>query len=434
MRPVPWILRVLMYLFVVATVFDSFTFRFFAGTQNVSKLLGLLLAGLCLVLYGTRMRFGGRDVWWVVLFLVVTAVEELFRQGTMGPAMAEFSLRAYLSYVQVLILYFIVRALSLDPRVYRGILFTYFGTFTTAAVLMFFGVMTTTMGSEERESLAGVNANLLSFLLSVIVVCIAVLLLDSWRGRTSRNLMLAGAGMVLVVSAAATGSRGGALALMVGLTVAAVSSFRAGRVSRYILLIPLIIGGATYTLATSPVLRSRFEATVTERDTGGRDELFEWGARTVQERPLIGVGPGYVVPLGALMGKAKFAVHNTYLQLLVSFGLLGTIPLAAAVLAVLRRNWKLRRTVTGSMWFSVLVMILAFGVVAHLGYVKHLWIVLALAANPTRMIWERAASRAAHRGCASFTVARVPVPRAVLAKSRLLMSDGSGSGRRSGGA
>ena len=134
-------------------------------------------------------------------------------------------------------------------------------------------------------------------------------------------------------------------------------------------------------LGVGYILGRRIGATLHERDYGSRVELANASVRLLREHPLIGTGPAYMSELGKLMGWGRVGSHNTYLQILLSFGILGALPFFIALVFTLKSAWNVRGSPWGGMWFAIVATALAFGVTGHLGYNKSFWLILALGGN-----------------------------------------------------
>lgn len=96
----------------------------------------------------------------------------------------------------------------------------------------------------------------------------------------------------------------------------------------------------------------------------GRELAWEYFWRTSQERPVFGYGPGAHATLSqqsdvALVREYFVAPHNTYLQLLVDFGFVGTAAIVVAIIwlfaAVARRQERTERVLLYSMGFALAI-------------------------------------------------------------------------------
>jgi len=386
----PAILRWTLLLFVFSTVFDSFAIEFFGPSDTLSRILGisLLLVFMATALtFPEKLRWLGKDLKWFVAFFLITAAEELYR--ALVTANIRYELIAYFTYVQLFVMFLIFRDVTRDPRAYKGVLGVFLLTYIPGAVLTVFNLsLVTEAGQEEgRLGLAGINLNMLAFVYSVIAVCIVTWLFATTRPFSKRGIAAIAAAGFLVIAIGRTGSRGGAIALVIGLLITTMLNVRAKRIPAYLLLVPIIVGGTAYFLGTEEVLVSRLNATLSAGDTGARGEIVESGIRLALERPLIGFGTTYGMELSRAVGyDYLIAAHNIYLQIFLSFGMIGFVPFFVGLASVVGVVWRLRDSVWGSMWLAVLMMTLVFGVVGHFADAKYFWIMIALAANAGVMV------------------------------------------------
>ncbi len=384
---VPLVLRAVVFVFVFSTIFDSFTFPFLDKNDNLAQLVGVVLAGLFLVYRGARLRIREADQRWFLVFFAVITIEEIIRYFTLPEAAAVFSFRNYFSYFQVFVLYVILRELSRDPRVFRGIMTVFFVTYLGGALLTDLGIqLVTAEAAGGRVGLVGVNLNAYAFSLAVIVAGGFAWALSRWPRLGWKGWLLVSSLAVLLPAIASTGSRGGALALVFGLLVAVIVNVRLRRVPVLLVLVPVVLGAVLHVMLNTEIMQRRIQATFYEHDFGSRDTLAEAGLVLFREHPFIGTGPGYVEVLGRLTGHHKIGAHNTYLQMVLSFGVLGTLPFLVGLGLTLYSSWRVRGSPWGGVWFTILAMTAAFGMTGHLGYNKHFWIILALGGNVGAMV------------------------------------------------
>jgi O-antigen ligase len=214
-----------------------------------------------------------------------------------------------------------------------------------------------------------------------------------------------------------TASRGGLVMLAVGLATALVLFLRKRRASAYLFLAPAALAGIAYTVLTSELVQARFEAALAGR-TGSRLELAEGGWSLFLQKPWFGWGTAYVFELGAITGKERIAAHNTYLQILVSFGLLGFLPWFALLLTTGYNLWCHRRHLLGAMALALFVGSLVFSIVSNNGYNKTFWMSLGVATvvpavlrvSPTKKVPSRWQKRGASIGSGRPSVPRFVEP------------------------
>lgn len=380
------LLRVITYGFVVSLFFESHTFPFLRVSDTVTRNLGILLIAAFAVLVVLKKRqvgLAGSDLKWFVTFIVIVTLEEIYRFLTLDSVQAEASWRHFFSYVQVLAMYFVFRSITRDPRALRGVLITYFLLLAGAATMTNLGiarVVVETAGG--RVGVAGINLNQMAFLYAGLVVCVFSGFLGRWPRIGWRDLVLLAVGFPVVIALAKTASRGGAFALLLGLAITLFVRLKVKKLPAYLLVVPLLIAGVAFVAVSSPVMKNRIESTIVGGDTGGRGPINRGVIRMIEEKPLVGWGASYVADLGRIIGEnGKRAAHNTYLQLLVSFGIFATAALLVGIFLTILGLWRRRSSVWEGTWFAVVTMMMGFGIVGHLGYNKHFWIFLALSPN-----------------------------------------------------
>jgi O-antigen ligase len=202
---------------------------------------------------------------------------------------------------------------------------------------------------------------------------------------------------VLAIGLAATNSRGGFVAVLVAL-LAGLAFLKRGRV--YIVVLALVLLGAfTAWVTVNPSALKR----LTAPDSGGsgREDLWTVAWRATADHPIVGVGlnnfstvsPDYTRRPGTLrrvrrVSEIHEAVHNTYLELLVSAGAVGLALFLFFVFACLRATWLACRAfeargdpglaALGQSILVGMIGILAASFFISAGVDKRLWIAFAL--------------------------------------------------------
>lgn len=200
--------------------------------------------------------------------------------------------------------------------------------------------------------------------------------------------MAAAAALVLFSGVLITGSRGGFVSLMVGVTFLFLLSANRRNALTYVLALGTVVtvGGAL--LLEADVLLRRLELTVTGEQYGARDQLAAAGIGLVLQQPLIGHGFGREVGqmIGAAMGRGPDsapATHNTYLQVAVAFGVPALVLWILMPMSVMARSWRARGSPVAVLFLCLLITSMAYGVVADLGLNKYFWLLMGIAAGTT---------------------------------------------------
>lgn len=390
--------HVLVVFFLVALFVDGLSELGGVLPFAPSKLIGYLLAGL---VCATRLRGVGwlkpPAVYFVVYLFVGAAIEAARQSQFMqagGIDIPRFWL--YLQYAQAVILYLLLEELFRDTRLVHRVVVVFLLCVVGMAVLSMVRAQASWSGSAgARMGLEWLNLNEQGFLYALALIGLATLGLE----RSPRHL-LAQVGLITVVGLMLvamfrTGSRSAVIALVVGLVVTTALNVRRRRLGAYVLVVlTLTLASAAAFVAGGGLMKSRFEAVVDARSgqSGMRMELAESGLELLWRSPVFGRGVAHTDELGGLvfgMRGGRIGVHNTYLQLLLSFGIVGTIPWVIGVVAVVRRAWRVRSHPWGATMVSLLVATLVFSIGGLLGYNKQFWILLALASQAHLVVRER---------------------------------------------
>lgn len=187
------------------------------------------------------------------------------------------------------------------------------------------------------------NPNVLAGYLLVAIPAVMVVLAMSWRRTVEEperpRFALIGAGFALLITGAAlllTGSRAGLLGAMFGAVVFAIAAPTRIR-ARW-----LVAAGVALVLLVlaAPPLRNRLVSAATQSHSA----IFRWytwlgTADMVQERPLLGFGPGtfeHAYPQYARVGFTRMA-HETPLQIAAEAGVPALLLVLAGVVLIGRR-------------------------------------------------------------------------------------------------
>lgn len=236
-----------------------------------------------------------------------------------------------------------------------------------------------------------------------MVICFAMGALILWAqsGRWARLLLLFGS-VCALIACLASGSRQSAIAIAVLLVVyylkEHVRHFRRNLrvvVPLFLTLtvVPLVAGKL---FPHSPLLH-RMELDVA---SDVRVDLIRTGWRLFQENPLIGVGPGTF----AFYSDGFVYTHTTWLELLVTGGLLAFLLYYGVVTSILVRLWRLGKAFRGDQHMrklvnasaAVIVGLVSWGMFIPLNQSKMgMFILAAVAGLAIRLDWEIACYRRA---------------------------------------
>jgi O-antigen ligase len=258
-----------------------------------------------------------------------------------------------------------------------------------AAVILSLGMLFSVPGfaatgdiATERMSLEGTNANALAYATALAVVALLGHWLKLSRKRVVESAWIFSSIFVLSLATVYTGSRGGVVMLMVGLSVYVIPYWRNRWRLSGVMIALIAMAALAYVAVNTPAFYERWRTYVEEDDTSGRDRIFEEALVMISERPLVGWGP---VEFRYELGRRLFGwsferdAHNTFLHLFMEVGIGGAVPFLIGLWLCGKGAWTARNRDPGLMPLALLVASLAGGMSGTWIYAKAQWFVLALA-------------------------------------------------------
>jgi O-antigen ligase len=176
-----------------------------------------------------------------------------------------------------------------------------------------------------------------------------VLILAGLRERAWARWWSISGGVALIAVAAAVGSRGPLLSLVLALLVtAAVWSLR---VPRKVVPILLVVAAGLVIVTSVPLpegsserLSSAVRDPVSSLERNGRWALYQQAADIVGQHPLRGIGAGGFQSVGVLGRVPENYPHNLFLEVYSELGLAAVIvvlmSIVAALVGLLRQAWR----------------------------------------------------------------------------------------------
>ena len=177
------------------------------------------------------------------------------------------------------------------------------------------------------------------------------------------------------------GSRGGLLALAVGLMTYGVTGTTLKHKFRNAADPVLVVGLVTVFVMRSPLMQERV-AMASEGNLAKREQIIPNALQMFLDRPIVGWGAENEYELQKRMPQLyrdSRDTHNLVLHVLTTSGLLGSVPFFAALWLAVRAAWRSRRGPLGSLPLAVLMGLLAGNMSGNYIAFKLQWIVLALA-------------------------------------------------------
>jgi len=381
-----WAVHITYYAFLFSLPFATIGF---GSGSSITKTMGYLF--IMTTVLKPRICYGRLDkaLWFFASYLVIyvlTGVLTIFSlpEPDSSELLAGFR-TVFGTLVQLLVLFWVSSNLLTDSRVARASLFAFAAGCMLLGVIQSLGYTGEVQGPDERVAAFGTNPNLIGhFLVLGFVILVGLAYGQANRNRTARACFWLFSA-VLFVPIMRTGSRGAVLALVAGCSVFVLH--RASLFQR-VKLGTIGVAGIVllvFALFTVETMRTRWERTLFEGDTTGRDEMNAQAELMIAEKPFFGWGPIYhQVELGRRVGyHVARDFHNLYFHMVTEVGLLGSIPFFLGVLVCFRSAWRARNTSQGILPLAMLTTMLVIGLSGSALGERTLWLAFSYTAAST---------------------------------------------------
>lgn len=341
---------------------------------TVTRLAGLVFVASCILYPRAFARFPGA-LWGFAAYLIIFAgnlfvVDETF---------FNMSVSRLLTMVQLIVFFWLASNVTGSLEAARRVLLSFAagGLFLAFSVLFFARI-----DPLDRATGSGVGPNHVAVVLAVS----AVILLDFYLRKDLRILavrLLVPFSLLLLLGAlAATGSRQGVviafLAFAVYLLPIGWSRTKVGTV----LLSSVGVGLLVFMLVSNPVAASRWQRTLEEGHTSGREVIFSECVRMIVERPILGwTLYEYKYYLAERLNYHAMMrdSHNLVLHIFLEVGMIGAIPLLIGIWLCTHAAWTGRFTYLGKLPLVLVLMMLTVNLAQNGLHRKALWFSLFIA-------------------------------------------------------
>jgi O-antigen ligase len=386
--PVRPLVRWAFYLLVCSLPFEFPDRPFPIEIPTATSLIFLLATPFAL-----RACFGRRPVAftcfavWLYMFCVAAAwtgrnpaATELITSDYPGQVF-----KLFLQLLEAVLVFWAAYNLLRSPTLARGALLSLAVACTVRALLPVLGVARTARvqwGGAIRVSALDQNANNSAMILAAGLLALIGLEYGMERRAFRLRWLTWPVIALLAASVVDTGSRGGLIALAVGLVVFALGGHgRRARRIQHALAVASAMGLLIFATYTSDVMRNRFEQTLESGAAAGRERIYPALLEMFRERPILGWGPvNNKYELGLRLDeriRRRRDAHNLILEVLTSTGLVGTVPFVAGLGLCLAAAWRARHRAHGMLPAALAAVLLVNNMSGNWVDSKLLWLVLA---------------------------------------------------------
>jgi O-antigen ligase len=373
--PIRWCLLLLIF---------SVTFENIVGIENFTgtKFIGILLAGLALLQARVCLARPPLAFWCFFAYLAVYVLRAL-ASGGFGPH--TFSTSS--TFAQCLILFWISYNVLRSGNMWKAVFVTLAvsNCLAAASVYVGFGSSDAALHSiDQRESVMGVNENLLAFQYAIGLLAAIALAAEK---TTSIFWRLASIPMILLLLAKCvnTGSRGGMLSAFMGIVVYLVCAKGLGGKFKGLIVGGAVISALLYFVVHTDVAFERWTKMFEKgsQGTAGREAMYTECYHMFIERPFFGWGP--TTHLRILAERLHYAdgdlrdTHNDILYAVTATGLFGGVFYIMGLVLCGKQVWRGRYGPASSIPVALFLAAMMMSMSGTLHRTKPFWIVLSIA-------------------------------------------------------
>ena len=293
------------------------------------------------------------------------------------------AVRSSVFYIQGLVIFCACFNLMQDERVARKVLLTLLVACALLAVMTVLGIGKAFETESGRATVLGQNPNRAARALCVGVLIAVGLVFGrpkaALRPRWIAWPIAAFIGLAMILG----GSRGGLLALAVGLWAFSLAGNTLGTRIRNTAVALIALGVATWGALQSPLMKERIRQAA-EGNLAKREEIFPVAFQMFKDQPLIGYGPANHYVLAVRLGlpprlHMSRDTHNLFLEVLTATGVLGATPFLIGLWLCCWSAWKARQGTEGILPVAQLAAILVGNLSGNYITLKLQWVLLAYA-------------------------------------------------------
>jgi len=377
--PVHPVIRWAFYVFILSLPFEYPNRSIPWETTTITCALFLFAA-----LFQPRVclrRFPGAVAWFVA-FIYVFLVSFVVNGGQYEDEVQKF----FLLLLQVVLLFWAASNVLRDEKVFRLTPVMLAVTCTARAALQVLNIGTRHSAEwvgGERVSMLGQNANHSSMMMAAGLVALIALGYTGSAPWRRRRLLIWPVAALIGFAIIQNGSRGGILALAMGVMTFALSGAGVRARIRSASIVLVALGLLIWASYNSEGMRNRFQETASTGYMAGRERIYPELVRMFAERPILGFAPianKYV--LGGRLPMQHYPrrdAHNLLLEVMTATGIVGLIPFLLGQWLVWRAAWRARRGPAGILPLALLVTVLVANMSGNWLAAPLLWFVMAYA-------------------------------------------------------
>jgi len=369
------ILRWALYGFVFSLPFDA------PGRLPI-ELTTLTGAGfLAVTLLQPRLCYGRRPLafWLFLAYLYAYWIAYVFG----GARFTSDAVHSTVFYFQGAMVFLACFNLMRDPRIARNVLLTLAVAVAILAVMTILGIGKAYDTESGRAMVFGQNSNRAARVLCAGLLVLIGLVYGRPRPALRLRWIVWPVAGLIGLAMIKGGSRGGLLALAVGLWMFSFAGTTLGTRVRNMVVSLVAIGLAAWGAWQSPLMRERIQL-AQQGNMAKREVIFPAALQMFKSKPIVGWGPGNQYTLAVRLGLPPRLhqtrdTHMLFLEVLTATGLLGSIPYITALWLCCWGAWKARRGIEGILPAAQMAALMVGNLSGNYIQLKLQWVLLAYA-------------------------------------------------------
>lgn len=374
----PLIIPSVLLVFIFLIPLETLGHEAETSSLTVSRLAGMALVGVCILRPRLLLRCPDRLTLCGFALMTMALLQTTF----MATEHIGYALGRYMTWIQMLLFYHLVRPLLADPALHLRALYAYIAGSVVTAILLVRGQgLNVVMEDKGRSALGNLDPNVQAAVLGLAAIWLLAILLQSQRTARRVPVWIGWPLVALLVGASLlTGSRGALMALCIALL--ALPMLGGARVSlvRSLAIVFMGLGIVAVVASQNEAFMRRLERSIEQGDTAGRDYIFASSLDLWLRRPLLGWGLGNnEFELGSYTNTPLRDMHSNYLYALTAGGVVGGCMLVGMFWIILRSAWKLPPGRQRQAAIAGVIYVCAFGATVTVLFFKFFWVALVWA-------------------------------------------------------
>jgi O-antigen ligase len=369
------LLRWALYGFVFSLPFD-------APGRLPLELTTITGAGfLAVTLLQPRLCYGRRPLalWMLLGYLYAYWMAYVFG----GARFTSDAMHSSLFYIQGLLIFCACFNLMRDPRIARNVLLTLAVAVAILAVMTILGLGKAYDTESGRATVFGQNANRAARVLCAGLLILIGLVYGRPRPALRPQWIAWPVAALIGLAMIKGGSRGGLIALAVGLWMFSFAGTTLGTRVRNMAVALVAISLAAWGAWQSPLMKQRIQL-AQQGNMAKREIIFPAALQMFKSKPIVGWGPGNQYNLAVRLGLPPRLhltrdTHNLFLEVLTATGILGAIPYFTGLWLCCWAAWKARRGIEGILPAAQMAALMVGNLSGNYIQLKLQWVLLAYA-------------------------------------------------------